>query len=439
MNSLFTTLFGAVTMSDDRKLFSIANYRKFFGATLISTLGDGVMLVALPLLAASVSNSSRAVAWVLGLSRMPILLLSLDALVAPMKNRVVKASGLPWLLAKLNGATLADRSDARTVMLAADLARFGVLALLSGVVLAGRLSLVAIYVTAFVLGLLEIPFSAASQRMFPETVPDAFLPIANARLSAASTAGEQFVGPALGGILVGGKAALPVMGDALSFLGSAAFVRGLPSLPAELRTCDQAAADMPEAWQWLKRSVPLRNATLFIMVLGFAQVMVLSLLIPLGREALKLSERGIGLLAAITAIGGLIGAALADRVFARLGYLRNFLVAGSVIAVAYVIAGLWKNTVVVGLALVAEGIVIMFGQVAFNVLRQRLIPADLRGRVSSLTRAAVRGVTPFSAFLAGEIAVRKGPSLAVLVAGIITGSAVVLFGPTLRRSFADVG
>lgn len=426
-------------MNDDRKLFSIPNYRKIFGATLISTLGDGVILVALPLLAESVSNSNRAVAWVLGLSRMPILLLSLDALITPMKNRFVRASGLAWLLAKLNGATLADRSDARTVMLAADLARFGVLALLAAVIVAGRLSLAAIYVTAFVLGLLEIPFSAASQRMFPETVPDDLLPIANARISAASTAGEQFIGPALGGVLVGGRAALPVIGDAVSFLGSAAFVFRLPSLPPEPRTIEQAQVDMPEAWQWLKRSVPLRNATLFIMVLGFAQVMVLSLLIPLGRESLKLSERGIGFLAAITAMGGLIGAALADRVFARLGYLRNFLVAGSVIAVAYVVAGLWKNTIVVAVALVVEGIVIMFGQVAYNVLRQRLIPADLRGRVSSLTRAAVRGVTPFSAFVAGEIAVRKGPSLAVLIAGIITGTAVLFFGPTLRRSFADVG
>jgi MFS family permease len=426
-------------MTDDRKLFSISNYRKIFGATLISTLGDGVMLVVLPLLAASVSNSNRAVAWVLGLSRMPILLLSLDALVASTKNHVVRASGLPWLLAKLNGATLADRSDARTVMLAADVARFAVLVLLAGVVFADRLSLIAIYVTAFALGLLEIPFSAASQRMFPETVPDALLPIANARLSAASTAGEQFVGPALGGILVGGRAALPVIGDALSFLGSAAFVRGLPSLPPEPRTVDQVPADMSEAWQWFKRSVPLRNATLFIMVLGFTQVMVLSLLIPLGRETLKLSERGIGLLVAVTAVGGLIGAVLADRVFARLSYLRNFIVAGSVIGVSYVIAGLWKNPIVVGLALVAEGIVIMFGQVAFNVLRQRLIPADLRGRVSSLTRAAVRGVTPFAAFVAGEIAVRKDPSLAVLVAGIITGAAVLLFGPTLARSFKGVG
>lgn len=426
-------------MSDDRTLFSIANYRRLFGATLISTLGDGVMIVALPLLAASVSNSSRAVAWILGLSRMPILLLSLDALFASVKNRVVRMSGLPWLLANLNGATLADRSDARTVMLATDLARFVVLALLGAVILAGRLSLIAIYVTAFVLGLLEIPFSAASQRMFPETVPDLLLPIANARISAASTAGEQFVGPALAGLVVRGTSAVPVIGDALSFLGSAAFVRGLPSLPAEPRALDQPPADMGEAWRWLKQSVPLRSATLFIMILGFAQVMVLSLLVPLGRESLNLTERGIGFLIAVTAIGGLMGAVVAERAFARLGYVRNFLVAGSVIAVVYIVAGLWRNPVVVGAALVIEGMVIMFGQVAFNVLRQRLIPADLRGRVSSLTRVAIRGVTPFAAVVAGEIAERRDPSLAVLVAGIITGAGVVFFGPTLRRSFRELG
>jgi predicted MFS family arabinose efflux permease len=425
-------------MSDDRRLFSIANFRRLFGATLISTLGDGVMIVALPLLAASVSNSNRSVAWVLGFSRMPILLLSLDAVFASVKNRFLRRSGLPWLVGKLNGATLADRADARTVMLASDLSRFVVLAILGLVIYADRLSLLAIYVTAFVLGLLEIPFSAASQRMFPETVPDALLPIANARISAASTAGEQFVGPAVGGLLVRGMSAAPVLGDALSFLGSAAFVRGLPALPPVARTHDQAAADMGEAWRWLKQSPPLRTATLFIMVLGFAQVMVLSLLIPLGVESLGLSERGVGFLIAVVAVGGLVGAAVAERAFARFGYVRNFLLAGTVIAAAYMAAGLWKNAVIVGAALVIEGVVLMFGQVAFNVLRLRLIPADLRGRVSSLTRVAVRGVTPFASLVAGEISARRNPSLAVFCAGALTGAAVLCFGPALRRSFSEV-
>ena len=165
-------------MRDDRTLFSIPNYRRIFSATLVSSLGDGVMLVALPLLAASISDSPRSIAGVVAVSRIPLLLLSLDSVVSSVRSRRLAKTGIPWVLGKLNGATVADRSDARTVMLVSDFVRFGVLAALAVVALLDRMSLPAIYVTAFVLGLFEIPFSAASQRMFPETVPDHLLPIA---------------------------------------------------------------------------------------------------------------------------------------------------------------------------------------------------------------------------------------------------------------------
>ena len=432
------TLLDRRTMSDNRTLFSIPDYRRIFSATLVSSLGDGVMLVALPLLAASVTDSSRAIAWVLGVSRMPLLLLSLDSIVSSVESRRLARTGIPWVLAKLNGATVADRSDARTVMLGSDFVRFGVLAALAVVALVDRLSLGAIYVTAFVLGLFEIPFSAASQRMFPETVPDRLLPIANGRITAASTSGEQFLGPALGGLFVKVGLAAPVIGDALSFLGSAAFLRRLPALPPEPRTDDQRPTDMAEAWKWLRGSAPLRSATALISVLGFAQIMTLALLVQIGRDTLNLDDRAVGFFVAAIAVGNLIGTLFADRVFARLGYARNLVVAGVVVSISYAIAGLSTTTAVVVGAFILEGIVIMFGQVAYNVLRQRLIPAALRGRVFSLTRVAIRGVSPFGALLAGEIAERRDPSAAVFAAALIAGAGVFVFGPDLRHAFRSL-
>ncbi len=425
-------------MSDNQALFSIPNYRRIFSATLVSSLGDGVMLVALPLLAASVTDSSRAIAWVFGVSRIPLLLLSIDSVISSVPNRHLARTGVPWILAKLNGATVADRSDARTVMVVSDFARFGVLAALSVAALLDSLSLAAIYVTAFVLGLFEIPFSAASQRMFPETVPDHLLPIANSRITAASTSGEQFLGPAIGGSLVKVGLAAPVIGDALSFLGSAAFLRKLPSLKPEPRLAGQGPTDMGEAWRWLKNSSPLRSATAIISVLGFAQVMTLALLVQIGRQTLKLDDQGVGFFVAAIAIGNLIGTMLADRVFHRLGYVRNLIIAGIVVSISYGIAGLSTTTAVVVGAFIMEGIVIMFGQVAYNVLRQRLIPADLRGRVFSLTRVAIRGVSPFGALLAGEIAERRSPSAAVFAAALIAAAGVFVFGPDLRHAFQEI-
>lgn len=425
-------------MSDTRSLFSYPNYRRVFSATLVSSLGDGITLVALPLLAASVSDSPRAIAWVLGVTRIPLLLLSLDSVLSSVPSRRLAKTGIPWLLSKLNGATVADRSDARTVMLVSDFVRFGVLAALAIAALFDRMSLPAIYVTAFVLGLFEIPFSAASQRMFPETVPDRLLPIANGRISAASTSGEQFIGPAMGGALIKVGLAAPIIGDALSYLGSAAALRKLPPLKAETRTEDQGPTDMGEAWRWLKGSAPLMSATAFIAMLGFAQIMTLALLVQIGRDTLKLDDSAVGFFVAAIAIGNLIGTWFADRVFAHLGYTRNLVVAGAVVAASYAVAGLSTTTTIVVAAFIVEGIVIMFAQVAYNVLRQRLIPADLRGRVFSLTRVAIRGVAPFSALLAGEIAERRDPSAAVFVAALIAAAGVFVLGPDLRHAFQGV-
>src|SRR5215216_2321269 len=95
-------------------------YRKLWTASTISNLGDGVTLVAGPLLAAS-------------LTRDPALVAGLTF-----------AQRVPWLLLPLISGALVDRLDRRRVMSYVDAARtvligaLGVAVLLLGSVLAGR-------------------------------------------------------------------------------------------------------------------------------------------------------------------------------------------------------------------------------------------------------------------------------------------------------------
>src|SRR3954452_11193368 len=72
------------------------SYWQLWTATVISALGDGVALVAFPLLAA-------------GLTRRPLLIAG-----------VAMAQRLPWLLLSLPAGALADRVDRRRLMSGID-------------------------------------------------------------------------------------------------------------------------------------------------------------------------------------------------------------------------------------------------------------------------------------------------------------------------------
>jgi MFS family permease len=88
-------------------------YRKLWAASTISNLGDGITLVAGPLLAAS-------------LTRDPALVAGLTF-----------AEKLPWLLFSLPSGALVDRLDRRLLMGTVDAFRAGVIGVLGLAVLGG--------------------------------------------------------------------------------------------------------------------------------------------------------------------------------------------------------------------------------------------------------------------------------------------------------------
>ncbi len=396
-------------------------YLRLLSATGISSIGDGIFFVGLPLVAraANVTTSSRSIAGIFAVSRLPLLFMS------------------------FGGAAIADRSDARKTMVVADLVRAGVLISLGAAAIADSLSLAAIYVAAFVLGLFEIPFAAASQRMIPTTVPDELLPRANARMQSAQISGEQFVGPAIGGQLAsvgGGVHAWPILGDAASFLMSAAFLRGLPPQPPEVSAADRRSirSDIREGIDWFRSNATLRIATAMFGLMAFAQAMVNALLVQLAQETLGLSGRATGFFIAAIAVGNVVGTLLAERVLRRLGYGGCLLTMVVFAGFGYGALGFTRNASVVIGFMILEGIVIMFGQVAFNVLRQRLIPRAMIGRVYTTTRIFIRGAAPFGALLGGEIAERNGPPAAMLTAGVLAMLIAVALGPRLLTGLRNI-
>src|SRR5262245_35146129 len=96
-------------------------YWQLWGASTVSGLGDGVVLVAFPLLVTSLTRSPQLVAG------------------------VMIAQRLPWLLLSLPGGAMADRLDRRRLVATIELLRTAVLGVLALAVATHSLTLGLVY------------------------------------------------------------------------------------------------------------------------------------------------------------------------------------------------------------------------------------------------------------------------------------------------------
>ena len=261
-----------------------AEYRKLWTASAVSNLGDGITLVAGPLLAAS-------------LTRDPALVAGLTF-----------AQRLPWLLFSLLSGALVDRLDRRRLMAAVDLFRTVVVGVLGIAVVLGWASLPLMYVAFFLLGTAETLFANASIAIMPAVVPNERLERANGRLFAAELSANQFAGPPLGGALFAVAAALPFLVDAGTFAASAALLLALRGrfrvAPAEIPAGTTIAAEIAEGLAWLLR---YRLLLVLAIMLGAGNLTfsaAFSVLVLFAQDVLGLGSVGYGVLLTAGGAGG---------------------------------------------------------------------------------------------------------------------------------------
>jgi MFS family permease len=387
-------------------------YWRLWSATTVSGLGDGLALVALPLLAASVTRSPALVAGVFFVQR------------------------LPWLLLALPAGVLVDRLPRARVMVVADAVRALVVGGLALAVATGSLELPLLYLLAFALGALETVFVAASNASVPLLVSAGNLERANGYLYATITGGEQMVGPAVGGVLFALAASAPFAVDAASFVVSAVLLVGLGRhLPAPRRVeATSLTADLREGVRFFRASRELRLLSGFVGSLAFLQAMVMGTLVLFALEILRLGEGGYGLLLGVAAVGNVLGGLLAPRV-------RRVLDAGTTLALvaflaglAYAVLGATSNPTLAAAALFVECLSVACGSVVSIGLRQSLVPDELRGRVGNVFMSCIWGVIPLGTLAGGVMAGELGLRAPLLVAGAVQVALVVAVAPALRRA-----
>lgn len=370
------------------------DFHRLWIASAVSNLGDGVTLVAAPLLVASLTPDPAAVA---------------AAALAPQ---------LPWLLLSLVSGALVDRLDRRRLIVAVNLGRALVLAALAGAVLAGLATVPLVCVAFFLTGVGETLVDTAAGALLPSVVPADRLEQANSRLSATFVIGNQFVAKPLGAYLFVLAAALPFGFDATTF-GLAALLLALlrwrpppATPPAPTRPRRSLRAEVAEGVRALWAVPVLRTLAGCIAVMNVAFCAAFAAFVLYARQRLGLAEVGYGLLLTASALGGLAGSALATRLRSRVG-TPALLRAGLLIEIGLqLVLATTRHAVVAGAALAVWGGHAMVWGVLVVSLRQRLVPDRLRGRVNSVYALADLGGAALGTVTGGILARAAGSLLA---------------------------
>lgn len=338
------------------------DFWKLWTSSAVSNLGDGVTMVAGPLLVASITSAPAAVAG------------------------AVFAQQLPWLLFALISGAWADRLDRRRLVVTVNVVRCAALGVLATAIAAGIAGVPLVLIVCFVLGTGETLADTASAAFVPALVPPELRPRANSLLYATFNLVNQFAAKPLGAWLFVVAAALPFGVNALTFGVSALLVSGIRPLPSPSPSARSGRlwSEIGEGVRFLFTHRLLRTLAVTMAVANLAFSAAFAIFVLYARERLGLSGVGYGVLLIAFAVGGLLGTLVAPRLIRAAG-ASLLLRLGLLVEVA-----LHGTLALTTSPLVAAAMIVIFGVhttvwgVVVTTIRQRDIPPTMFGRVTSV-------------------------------------------------------
>jgi MFS family permease len=394
-------------------------FRRYWSASTVSMVGDQVTTIAVPLTA----------------------VLTLHAGAAAM-GYLTALEWLPSLLFGMHAGAWADRHGRRRqLMIACDLGRCALLGTVPVCWALGVLTLWQLFAVVFAAGALSILFNVADATMFVSIVaPGQY--VDGQSLIYGSRAMSFVIGPSLGGLLTQLLTApFAVVADALSFLGSAFFLRRID--PAE-PPADDGKGGVTEGLRFIAHSPVVRASLIGVAVVNFFNLMFFALMMLYAVRVLHVSAGLLGLVLGCGAVGGLLGAALTKAIAARIGVGLAY-VAGcfaftaplALVPLAPVPAGHGTDWAVVLMLFGAEflsGFGVMVLDISIGSIFAAVIPDTVRSRVSGAFSAINYGTRPLGALLGGLLGSAAGlrPALWVAVIGGVVGAALLVPSPLPR-------
>jgi MFS family permease len=397
---------GAATAA--QSLWRHSDFNKLWLGQGISAVGSQVTLLALPLTAVLYLHAST----------FQVGLLSAAGLLA--------YSG-PSLLF----GVLADRMRRRPLMIAADMGRTVLIALIPVLAWQKSLNMPTMYAVALAQGCLTTVFDVAYVSYLPGLIGKDALLAGNSRLQGTASV-AQVAGPGLAGTLIGLLGApFALLADASSFVVSWAALLWIRTpepkrQPAgERRGIHSVFGEVRAGLNFIYRNPVLRAVAGTAGIFNFFSQLQITLFLVYAPRVKHLSGGEIGLIFVFLGLGGVAGSVTVRRQITRFGYGPMLLIGFALGAAMVLCIGLVPGSRATATAIFAVvyffcgyGLVIVI--TAMTTLRQIVTPESMQGRMNASFRFAITGLMPLSALLAGVMGDKLGlrPALFVCSAGM---------------------
>ncbi|MBC9208595.1 MFS transporter [Roseomonas aerophila] len=373
-----------------------AAFRRLSWSNLAAQLSEQVALAAAPLVA--------------------VLLLGAGAAEAGLLQT---AQTLPFLLLSLPIGVLADRMSRRWLMAGAEFLRAASLLVVLALLVGGALNLPLLAALGFVGAIGTVAYSVAAPALVPSLVRRDQLATANRWLELARSIAFA-AGPALGGALVGwtGASAAYVLATALSLLAALTLAR-LPESQAPARPRRHPLDELREGARFVGTHPLLRPVLLTAVFFNTGWFVLQAVYVAYAVQHLGLTAWGVGVTLAIYGGGMVMGAWVAPRLAARIGF-GTLVVVGPACGLAgalLMLLSAWvRLPALAGLSFFLFGVGPILWTIATTTLRQAVTPQAVLGRVSAVVMTATFGARPLGAAIGALVAARLGVEASLAVA-----------------------
>lgn len=391
------------------------NFNRFWLGSMSSNLADGLMLTALPLIAAMLTSDPLLVSF------------------------LAVARYLPWLLFGLFAGAVVDRVDRVRLMVGANVLRGVLVAVLAVLVATGHATIWTLIAVMFLVMSCEVFYDLAGRAMLPAVAPSGTLERANGRLVSGQTVTEGFGGAPLAGFLFVVAAALPLAVNAGAYVLGALILLGLPLAvrrpcgPAETEPAARKSvvADIREGMGYTFGDPSLRAMTLFGAISNIGLMALNAVMVLLVKDHFEVPVSLFGVFMATTAVGAVIGGVVAGRVLALVGRFRLQVTGFLLMGLCYVAIALAPNAYVAAAVATLLGAVMTISNTVLLSVIQVVVPGHMLGRMMSCSQMLGYGLTPVGALIGGLLG-RVDLRYPALFAGVVVLVALLMVLPALR-------
>jgi len=379
-------------------------YRRLWSSILISSFGNQISMLALPLTAAVLLHAT------------------------PTQMGILTAMEIaPFVLFSLPAGVWLDRVRKLPVYVGGELLLAAALLTVPVAWWLGMLSMGWLYVVGFALGTVHTIAGSAAQIVLTQIVPRERLVEAHAKNALANSSAEV-MGPGVAGALiklVGAPIAL--LADALLLVGSALILRGI-------QVTEGARTAVAQFWPALRQGLVfvathrlLVTMAIAMGVWQMAHYAALTVQILFATRVLGLNEGAVGACFIALGVGTILTSLVGSRISARIGpgptMVLGYLITGSGWTLAALAPASAFGVAVFAAMLMLFGIGAVLIFIAFLALRQAVTPEPLLGRMTSTMRWLTLLPAGPGALISGWLGEHLGLRAAMGFAG---GSALLL-------------